>query len=40
MSVAARERQVVSLAYGNVRIENQRVTRLAVSEAARNQKKR
>lgn len=34
MTPAARERQLVSFAYGNARLENDRVTRPLVSEAA------
>jgi hypothetical protein len=33
MSAAARERQLVSLAYGNAKIENDRVTRSQVEQA-------
>ncbi len=33
MAFDGRERQIVSLAFGNVRLENERVTKLAVSEA-------
>jgi hypothetical protein len=35
MTPAARERQVVSLAYGNVKLEEERVTRSLVEGAAR-----
>jgi hypothetical protein len=40
MTQTQRERQIVSLAFGNVKIENDRVTRPAIAEAVRNTQKR
>ena len=40
MSAAARERQLVSLAYGNAKIESDRVTRPQVEQALRAEPKR
>ena len=40
MTDAERERQLVSFAYGNVKLENDRVTRAMVEEAARRSTRR
>jgi hypothetical protein len=37
MSMAERERQLVSLAYGNTKLENDRVTRVLVVQAVHEQ---